>query len=164
MSKSRCQAKNRSTCRKHGLSALSEVSTKLSWETAVLPSALEELKEVDSMGNPTEAYSDRVDGLRRRIRERLTVIRDGAPEFVDMLSDYETHGEYVKALGVDPDSSDDTGFNSKYVYCGSHRRGHTTGWCTVHNRNKVPLAALGDREAADECRKAGFSLYEDDKR
>ena len=164
MSKSRCQAKNRSTCRKHGTKAVGELASRVAWDSSLLNLAQKELLEAKSMGNPTERYVSRVEGFQRNIKERLAVIRDGAPEFVGMISDYEPHGEYVTALGVDPDGSDDTEFNSKYVYCGSHRRGHSAGWCTVRNRNKVPLAAEGDQEAAAECRKAGFSLYEDDKR
>ena len=82
----------------------------------------------------------------------------------DMLADHEVHEAYVLSLGLDPKSDDDTAFGVPYIYCSSHRRGHSTGWCTVRVIDKVPLEATTDTEAVAECRKLGYSLYEDDNR
>lgn len=46
----------------------------------------------------------------------------------------------------------------EYVYCGSHRTAHATGWCTVPNRNKTPLRATTRDEAFSECRARGFGV------
>jgi hypothetical protein len=82
----------------------------------------------------------------------------------DMLADYEVHEAYCAELGIDPNGDDDTVFGTDYIYCSSHRRGHSTGWCTVRNVNKVPLNAPTAALAVEECRTLGYSLYEDDKR
>ena len=46
-----------------------------------------------------------------------------------------------------------------YVYCSQHMRPHTTGWCTVSNRNKTKLAARNFEDALKECEKRGFAVY-----
>lgn len=82
----------------------------------------------------------------------------------DMLADRAPHEMYVRSLGIDPQGADDSVFGVPYIYCSSHRRAHNTGWCTVRNVNKVPLTATEGTLATEECRKLGYSLYEDDKR
>lgn len=44
---------------------------------------------------------------------------------------------------------DDTIFNEKFVYCASHHRVHSTGWCTVDVIFKRPLAG-DDIDSAEE--------------
>lgn len=48
---------------------------------------------------------------------------------------------------------------SPYVYCKSHMRPHTTGWCTVPARDKVLLAANTYEDACAEARQRGFKIY-----
>lgn len=47
------------------------------------------------------------------------------------------------------DNEDDTIFNEKFIYCASHRRVHSTGWCTVDVIFKRPLAG-DDIDSAEE--------------
>lgn len=82
------------------------------------------------------------------------------PAFNHNLSDYGPHAEYVKTLGVDPHSNDDTEFGTKFIYCASHLRSHSTGWCTVHNVQKVPLTADTTGEAIAEVITLGFKVYQ----
>lgn len=46
----------------------------------------------------------------------------------------------LERLGIDP-NKDDTVFGALFVYCGSHRRAHTVGWCEVDISRKRPLSA-----------------------
>lgn len=55
------------------------------------------------------------------------------------LSDFSLNEEYLRSLDVDPDSSDDTQFGTEAVYCSSHMRIHSAGWCTVSNALKLPV-------------------------
>lgn len=73
-------------------------------------------------------------------------------------------GEYVRSVGADPESDDDTEFGTDWVYCGAHRRVHETGWCTVSNGQKTPLNVQSYNEGMDLAREHGFSLYMDDVR
>lgn len=86
------------------------------------------------------------------------------PAFTYTLDDYATHEPYIRSLGVDPKSDDDTQFGVPFIYCSSHRRGHNVGWCTVRNLNKVPLDTTDASAVSDECRKLGYKLYEDETR
>lgn len=62
----------------------------------------------------------------------------------------EDRTEDAKAFGVDA-----------WVYCKSHLRPHSTGWCTAFVKDKILLDAK-DREAAyAECRAKGYELYND---
>ena len=47
----------------------------------------------------------------------------------------------------------------RWVYCKSHVRPHTTGWCTVHVDDKVPLDATTREAAYAEARAKGFKIY-----
>lgn len=47
----------------------------------------------------------------------------------------------------------------KWVYCKSHVRPHTTGWCTVSVKDKVPLDANNRADAYAEAREKGFKIY-----
>jgi len=55
------------------------------------------------------------------------------------LSDMNLNKDYLKSLNVDPESSDDTQFNTERVYCSARLRTHATGWCTVSNALKLPV-------------------------
>lgn len=48
-----------------------------------------------------------------------------------------------------------------YVYCKSHLRPHTTGWCTVSVGFKVALKAKSYEDACKEARQMGFEIYGD---
>lgn len=48
-----------------------------------------------------------------------------------------------------------------WVYCKSHMRPHTTGWCTVFPEDKIALSAKEQNAAYAECRAKGYELYED---
>lgn len=50
---------------------------------------------------------------------------------------------------------------NRYVYCAQHLAPHTTGWCTVPNREKTLLEALNYNDALEECRQKGLKLYVD---
>lgn len=45
------------------------------------------------------------------------------------------------------------------VYCKSHLRPHRTGWCTVHNEDKILLDAKTIDEAEQECNDKGLYRY-----
>lgn len=62
----------------------------------------------------------------------------------------------LEKLGVDPDNEDDTVFGSKFIYCGAHRRSHSTGWCTVRLALKRPLTADTPDEAMAEVAALGY--------
>lgn len=47
----------------------------------------------------------------------------------------------------------------KWIYCDQHLRPHTTGWCTVPNRNKIKLDADNYTDAAAECVKHGYTIF-----
>lgn len=66
--------------------------------------------------------------------------------------------ENLKALGINPDSDDDTVFGAKYVYCGAHRKSHSSGWCTVRLAHKRPLVAETRDEAIAEVVALGFPV------
>lgn len=51
-----------------------------------------------------------------------------------------------------------------WVYCRSHVRPHTTGWCTVPNRDKVPLNATSYMDAVAEARSRGFPIFGEESR
>lgn len=53
--------------------------------------------------------------------------------------DYDRRESALRRAGIDPDG-DDTAFGAT-VWCNQHRREHTTGWCTVSNREKWNPAA-----------------------
>lgn len=62
-------------------------------------------------------------------------------------------------------NTDDTIFGD-WVYCNQHLRPHTTGWCTVHNRNKLGLGIIGNTEEASakaiqKCRDFGLKIYKE---
>lgn len=50
-----------------------------------------------------------------------------------------------------------------WVYCKSHRRPHTTGWCTVPANKKVRLEATDFEAAQAECRAKEYPLFEDEE-
>lgn len=54
------------------------------------------------------------------------------------LSDMTLNENFLASREVDPFSSDDTQFNVPNVYCSSHMRIHSAGWCTVPNSLKLP--------------------------
>jgi hypothetical protein len=83
------------------------------------------------------------------------------PKFNGTLGDYDTHTPYLEKLGIDPEGVDDTVFGTEIVYCASHLRPHSTGWCTVDNVQKVPLVATEPAEAIKEARQLGFTIYGD---
>lgn len=47
--------------------------------------------------------------------------------------------EYQRSVGIDPDGEDDSVFETERVYCASHQKEHSTGWCTVSNQRKVAV-------------------------
>jgi hypothetical protein len=46
-----------------------------------------------------------------------------------------------------------------FVYCGSHRAPHETGWCTVHTDNKIGLKATTASDAFEEVKAMGLPIY-----
>jgi hypothetical protein len=50
----------------------------------------------------------------------------------------------------------------KYVYCKSHLRPHTTGWCTVAAEDKVDLDTTDRDLAYKKARELGFKIYGED--
>lgn len=56
----------------------------------------------------------------------------------------------LKRLGIDSETEDDTVFGADFVYCTSHMRPHTAGWCTVGAARKRPLNAKNLEDALDE--------------
>lgn len=60
-----------------------------------------------------------------------------------------------------PDNDmDDTAFGVDYVYCMSHLRAHSTGWCGVPNRDKIPLKAETLDEANVEVKDHGWPVFD----
>lgn len=47
----------------------------------------------------------------------------------------------------------------RWVYCESHVRPHTTGWCTVCSSKKTLLNAANRDEAYSETRALGLPIY-----
>lgn len=82
------------------------------------------------------------------------------------FKDFEPATSYIAAmirnsqnlenLGIDPDASDDTVFGATFVYCGSHRNAHSTGWCSVPVASKRPLNAETIEAALTELVTLGF--------
>lgn len=65
-------------------------------------------------------------------------------------------------FNMDKQESDSEVFGSDvWVYCSQHLRPHKTGWCSVSNINKTKLDATTDEEAYAECRRKGFTIFED---
>ena len=62
----------------------------------------------------------------------------------------------LEKFGIDPENDDDTTFGTKFVYCGAHRRSHSTGWCTVRLALKRPLVAETSDEAMAEVAALGY--------
>lgn len=48
------------------------------------------------------------------------------------------------------------------IYCASHMRPHTTGWCTVSVEDKILLDADSLDEAYRECEAKGLKIYNPD--
>jgi hypothetical protein len=56
-----------------------------------------------------------------------------------------------------PFTEDEKAFGrNRLVYCKQHLRPHSTGWCSVHNGEKVALDAVDPKGAYEECRRKGF--------
>jgi hypothetical protein len=72
------------------------------------------------------------------------------------LSAIHANRENLKTLGINPDNDDDTAFGAKYVYCGAHRKSHSTGWCTVRLAFKRPLRAETSADAMAETTVLGY--------
>lgn len=45
---------------------------------------------------------------------------------------------------------EDTKWGTKFCYCAQHIRVHSTGWCSVDTRQKIPLHADSLEEAEKE--------------
>lgn len=155
MPSTRCQAQSRSTCRVHGISPLKAAALALVWDRGALPNALKSVEDAEARGLPAAAEKLQVSQLKESVAEKLSVIRDGAPEFGSADS-----AAYIEALGVNPDGNDDSGFNSSFVYCAEHSAVHEPGSCNARNIHKAPLAATSLVEAEEECRETGFVLAE----
>lgn len=67
--------------------------------------------------------------------------------------------ENLKTLGLNPDTDDDTVFETKYVYCAGHLKAHSTGWCTVRLALKRPLTSATKPEALTEVQNLGYPTY-----
>jgi hypothetical protein len=48
----------------------------------------------------------------------------------------------------------------EWVYCKSHVGPHSTGWCGVSAREKIPLRATNREEAMKEAWAMGFSIFD----
>lgn len=46
-----------------------------------------------------------------------------------------------------------------FVYCRPHVSPHSTGWCSVDIRDKIPLAAKTSDEAVAEVKKFGWPIF-----
>jgi hypothetical protein len=46
-----------------------------------------------------------------------------------------------------------------WVYCKQHLRPHSTGWCTVHADEKIPLDAKTREEAYEETIARGLHIF-----
>lgn len=69
---------------------------------------------------------------------------------------YDAGLAFCQQLGLNGYSDVDLDFGAGFVYCDSHRRVHSTGWCTVPLYRKFPLdyPTLYDAEVA--AKKAGL--------
>jgi hypothetical protein len=47
-----------------------------------------------------------------------------------------------------------------FVYCASHLRSHSTGWCTVSAEDKIPLGVTTPDEAHSMCERLGLSIFD----
>ena len=75
-------------------------------------------------------------------------------------NEYE-RGKFLKKHGFNADANDDIFSDTKYVYCVSHIRPHTVGWCTVGAANQYPLVAQDDVSALQETRNLNFPIMGD---
>lgn len=48
-------------------------------------------------------------------------------------------------------TTEDSQLDCEWVYCASHRRPHTVGWCSVSVGMKTPLKATDRDDALREC-------------
>jgi len=84
------------------------------------------------------------------------------PNFDEDFKNFEVDASYIdkarknaenlERLGIDADSEDDTVFGAKFVYCASHQKAHSVGWCTVGVDRKRPLNAMNFDEALEEVK------------
>jgi hypothetical protein len=58
-----------------------------------------------------------------------------------------------------PMLTDDTTMGAKFVYCRSHLRPHSTGWCSVPTYHKVALDAETIEDALTEVRSYGWLIH-----
>ena len=65
-------------------------------------------------------------------------------------------------MAIEPDDSKEFGPDA-WVYCKSHVRPHSTGWCTVPSTEKIKLEAKTRKGAHEECRARGLRVFEYDK-
>lgn len=66
-------------------------------------------------------------------------------------------GELARiTLKVDLRATEDEALG-KFVYCTQHLRVHATGWCTVANRDKLPLDAETEEAALVEAAEKGYT-------
>lgn len=56
------------------------------------------------------------------------------------------------------EGDDEHVFGDGWIYCAQHLRPHTTGWCTVSNREKQFLHAETEAEAIEECNARGLPV------
>lgn len=90
-------------------------------------------------------------------RENFGDVHEGRMAYAN---EYE-RAKFLKKHGFNPDASDDIFPDTKYVYCVSHVRPHTVGWCTVGAGNQYPLAAQDDVSALQETRNLNFPIVGD---
>lgn len=69
----------------------------------------------------------------------------------------------LTARDLDPWGEDDSVLGVPFVYCHSHLRAHSTGWCTVAVGDKTPLAATDHETATAEAREMGLYIFGDPK-
>lgn len=85
---------------------------------------------------------------------------DGDSLTISATLDYVT--KRMRELIPKPEivAEDEIAFGQCFVYCDQHLRPHTTGWCSVSSKNKIPLNAKTIEEAYEECKHKGFKLHE----
>lgn len=78
----------------------------------------------------------------------------------DTLASLQKNEDNLIRLGLIEEKyalvEDDKIFNEPFVYCGSHHRVHSTGWCTVNVCNKRPLRGDDIDSAIDHAFKLGL--------
>lgn len=91
-----------------------------------------------------------IPATRQMVAELLQSFAERLPETMGVFQASEEAVKDLKPKKKPYQTTDDTIYKTKFVYCIQHCRVHETGWCTVSAVEKIPLLSQTALEAQEE--------------